>query len=357
MAGYVRQSAASIVTGADILAAPLNAEFNSLQSAFNGLTGHAHTGGSGDGAPISLTLGVTGILPLGLGGTGADTILDAQNNLELLPGTDIMSFSLDLDAIALLTSAADKVLYSTGLHTWALSTFTSAARNLLDDADASTMLTTLGVSTFAKTLIDDADAATMRTTLGLVLGTNVQAYDGTLTSLAAYNTNGILTQTSADNFTGRTITGTAVEVTVTNGDGVSGNPTISLPSAMTLTGKTITGGTFSSPTINTPTLTTIEAWSGMVLVPVDKAYKFALKVPFAGTINETVTMCVSGSCTATWKVNSSTLGATNAVSTTEVTAAQSTNNTFVAGDDIILTVSSNSSCLDMSFTVKYTRNI
>ena len=56
-----------------------------------------------------------------------------------------------------------------------------------------------------------------------------QNADATLTALAAHNTNGILTQTAADTFTGRTITGTANQVNVTNGDGVSGNPTLSLP--------------------------------------------------------------------------------------------------------------------------------
>lgn len=65
-------------------------------------------------------------------------------------------------------------------------------------------------------------------TVGVTAGT-YQAADSTLTSLAAYNTNGLLTQTAADTFTGRTITGTANQITVTNGSGVSGNPVLSTP--------------------------------------------------------------------------------------------------------------------------------
>ncbi len=57
-----------------------------------------------------------------------------------------------------------------------------------------------------------------------------QPLDATLTALAAFNTNGLLTQTAADTFTGRTITGTANQITVGDGDGVAGNPTLSFPS-------------------------------------------------------------------------------------------------------------------------------
>jgi hypothetical protein len=67
------------------------------------------------------------------------------------------------------------------------------------------------------------------------LDSEKQPLDATLTALAAYATNGLVTQTASDTFTGRTITGTAGEIEVANGNGVSGNPTIGLPDTVVIT--------------------------------------------------------------------------------------------------------------------------
>lgn len=83
-------------------------------------------------------------------GTTGKLIVDGGKTVAELQPLDT-----DLTAIAALVSAANKLPYATGAGTWAMTDF----------------------SAFGRTLVDDADASTARTTLGVVIGTDVQPYD------------------------------------------------------------------------------------------------------------------------------------------------------------------------------------
>lgn len=74
-----------------------------------------------------------------------------------------------------------------------------------------------------------------------------QLADSDLTALANNSTNGFWARTASGVGAALTLTGTAGEIAVENGDG-SGVPTFSLPTALTFNSKTVTGGTFTGGT-------------------------------------------------------------------------------------------------------------
>lgn len=207
----------SFTSGTTIRSSEVNANFNALRDEIN-----TH---EADSLAHGTTLGDV----LSLGNTTDGTAIDFED-------TQALSFRVENFAVEPTCdgTVTGKLIFNT-------------VSGLLKFCDGSNFVTATAAGgyglTASRAVVSDgsgdlASSATTATEIGYLSGVTSsvqtqldakQSLDATLTALAAYNTNGVLVQTAADTFTGRTITGTSNQVVVTNGDGVSGNPTLSLP--------------------------------------------------------------------------------------------------------------------------------
>lgn len=112
----------------------------------------------------------------GSGTTQTMNPLTTKQSIASEVGSTVQGHDADLDAIAALTSAADKVPYATGAGAWALADFTAAGRAILDDANSAAQRTTLGLGTAAVANLIDEDDMVSNSATALPSQQSVKAY-------------------------------------------------------------------------------------------------------------------------------------------------------------------------------------
>lgn len=100
------------------------------------------------------------IVATGAGAFAYESGETARTSLGLTIGTDVQAHDAKLDSFSALSGGSDNLSYFTGSDTLDQTAFTSFARTLLDDTDASTARTTLGLGSAAvANLLDEDDMA------------------------------------------------------------------------------------------------------------------------------------------------------------------------------------------------------
>lgn len=118
---------------------------------------------------------------------------------------------------------------------------------------------------------------------GTFTSVTVDTYGRVTSGSDISSSNGLLTRTASGTFTSRTVTGTASRISVTNGDGVSGNPTLDIHTSYVGQTSITTLGTITVGTWQATTLALAYGGTGATTAPTARSNLGAAGV-YKGTV-------------------------------------------------------------------------
>lgn len=243
--------------------------------------------------------------------TGTELVMIVQNGVSVrtttagvVSGTSVPSSRLIATGTGLAGGgdlSADRTLYiaNTGVTSGTYGTSTQVP---ILTVNAQGQITNISTTAFT---VDFASITGKPTTLAGYGITDAQPLNVNLTAFAGLGTDGLVVKTGSGSATTRTITaGTAI--TVTNGDGISGDPTIALSNTAVTPG--IFGSATQSPVLDidqqgritsSGQITITPAWSSITSTPTTLAgYGITDAVPNTREVNTTKSLSGGGPLTA-----------------------------------------------------------
>lgn len=202
----------------------------------------AKANGTGGGGSVTSVFGRTGAVVAATNDytwAQIDKTTSSLADITTRSASDLSSGTLPLARLSGITNTELSASAAIALSKLAALTASRAAVT-----DASGVLTASSVTSTELGYLSGVTSA-IQTQLG-----NKQDLDSDLTALAGNSTNGLWARTGAGTGAARTITGTTDKITVTNGDGVSGNPTLTIASTYAGQNTITTLGTITTGTWN-----------------------------------------------------------------------------------------------------------